>query len=112
VPDLSQTNWVPVAPAIRATTPLTTMEVFGNGYFRARQISPLTIPTPPLFIQLWTNDQVRISWSTNFPNLTLQFALTPLGPWTDLNLPVVIEGNLFVVYDRIGVLARFYRLRP
>jgi hypothetical protein len=105
-------NWTPVAVAIRATTTLTTMEVFGSGTFRVRQIPPSQIPTTQLYIQPWTNGLVRISWSTNFPNLTLQFSLTALGPWTDLGLPVTIEGNLFVVYDRVAVLPRFYRLRP
>jgi len=109
---LDSVNWTAVAPAIRATTPLTTMEVFGTVTFRVRQIPPSTLPTTPLSIQLWTNDLVRISWSTNFPNLTLQFGLSPLGPWTDLGLPVTIEGNVFVVYDRVAVLPRFYRLRP
>jgi hypothetical protein len=112
VADVSQSNWTAVGPPIRATTPLTTMEVSDTGVFRIRQIPPTSIPTTQLYIELWTNNLVRISWSTNFPNLTLQFALGPLGPWIDLNLPVAVEGDRFVVYDRIGVLPRFYRLRP
>jgi subtilisin-like proprotein convertase family protein len=112
VTDLSQTNGTPVGPPIRATTPVTTMEVSATGLFIVQQVPPTSIATTQLYIQLWTNNMVRISWSTNFPNLTLQFASSPLGPWIDVSLPVTIEGNRFVVYDVIGPAPRFYRLRP
>jgi hypothetical protein len=109
--DLSQTQWNLVA-TIRATTPLTTLEVTEPGFYRVTQISPSTIPTPRLSIQLWTNNLVRLYWPTTSPGFTLQFALSPIGPWIDLNLPVTIEVPNFVVYDTIGPLPRFYRLRP
>jgi len=108
---LTQAQWDIIA-TVRATTPLTTYEVFDPGFYRVTQVSPLIIPTPKLFIQLWTNNQVRLYWSTNSPGFTLQFALSPLGPWTDLSLPVNTEGPDFAVYDVIGPLPRYYRLRP
>ena len=63
-------------------------------------------------IQLWTNNLIRISWSTNFPNQTLQASVSPAGPWVNVNRPVFVEGNVFVVYDPVGTLPRYYRLIP
>ena len=107
---VGQTTWTPVQ-YIHATTPLTTLEVTPGGQYRVTQISIYTIPIPPLMIQLWTNNLVRLSWTNNFPGI-LQYANDPAGPWANLNLPVVVEGSDFVVYDVIGSRFRYYRLIP
>jgi len=73
-------------------------------------LSPNNLPGAPLQIQLWTNNQVRISWSSAFPNAILQFANSPFGPWLDANLPATLVGNQYVVFDVIRGAPRFYRL--
>jgi hypothetical protein len=114
--NIKQGNWAPVGPLITATTPLTTLEVprpvGGVGFYRVRQVSALTIPHPQLTIQLWPGNRLRIYWSTNFPNETLQYSTLPSGPWANLGLPVVVEGAEYVVYDGLGPGPRFYRLIP
>jgi hypothetical protein len=95
---------------VRATTPLTTALV-PPGTYTVTQVSIYTIVIPPLTIQLWTNNMVRISWPAPFLG-TLQYANDPVGPWADLNLPVVVEGPDFVVYDIIDSRFRYYRLIP
>jgi hypothetical protein len=107
---VGQIAWTPVQ-YVHATTPLTTAQVPPGGNYRVTQISIYTIPIPPLTIQLWTNNMVRISWTVTFPGI-LQYADDPAGPWTDLPLPVVVEGPDFVVYDVIGSRYRYYRLIP
>ena len=67
---------------------------------------------PPLYIQRWSNNQVRLYWSANFPDVTLQYALFLAGPWANLNLPVNLEPPDFAVYDTIGPTNKFYRLIP
>jgi hypothetical protein len=108
--DVGQTTFTPIR-YIRATTPLTTALVTPGGLYSVSQTTLNGIPIPPLYIQLWTNNLVRISWASTFPGI-LQYADSPLGPWTDLNLPVVVEGTDDVVYDVIGSRYRFYRLIP
>jgi subtilisin-like proprotein convertase family protein len=95
---------------VRATTPLTTA-LLPPGNYTVDQVSIYTIVIPKLTIQLWTNNMVRISWPATFPGI-LQYANDPTGPWADLNLPVVVEGPDFVVYDVIGSRFRYYRLIP
>ncbi len=104
------TNWI-AHDIVQATTPLSTYVVPDQTY-RARQISPNEVLHAPLTIKLWTNGLVRLSWPTSFPGKTLQYALSLGGPWANVNRPVVIEGNEFVVYDVIGSARRFYRLVP
>lgn len=108
-------NWQPVPGGlILATTPLTTFDVQGAGgnldIYRVVHLSPFNLPLEPLRIQLWTNNQVRISWSSTLTNAILQYADTPLGPWFNSNLPVVLIPPEFVVFDTIRKAARFYRL--
>lgn len=106
------TSWV------QATTPLTTFEVplplpnNGRGYYRVRQEVVPESFRPKLQIQLAGTNQVRLSWSVNFPGETLLGADSPLGPWFNTRLPVTVEGTDFVVYDLIGNLPRYYRLIP
>jgi hypothetical protein len=99
---------------IRATTPLTTFIVTGAagtvGSYQVIHISSLNLPLAPLQIQLWTNNQVRISWSNAFPFGILQFADSPLGPWSNANLPATLVAGQFVVFDTIGQVPRYYRL--
>jgi subtilisin-like proprotein convertase family protein len=95
---------------VQATTPLTTA-LLPPGTYTVEQISIYTIVIPQLTIQLWTNNMVRISWPVTFPGI-LQYAYDPAGPWADLNLPVVVEGADFVVYDVISSRFKYYRLIP
>ena len=99
---------------IHATTPLTTYLVTGAGagvgVYRIIHVDPATLPIGQLQIQLWTGNQVRISWSNAFPYGILQYATTPFGPWFDVNLPPVLIGTQYVVFDTIGTVPRYYRL--
>jgi hypothetical protein len=63
-----------------------------------------------LQIQLWTNNQVRISWSITYPNAILQYANSPFGPWFDANLPATLVGAEYIVFDNIREAPRYYRL--
>ncbi|HEY5911593.1 MAG TPA: hypothetical protein VJA21_13420, partial [Verrucomicrobiae bacterium] len=116
-PSLTPPVWSMVANGIiQATTPITTFEVpvpsGTNAAYRVVQIPASNLRAPALLIQLWTNNLVRISWPTAFPGETLQAAISPNGPWTNVNRPIGIEGGEFVVYDAIGTEPRFYRLIP
>jgi hypothetical protein len=99
---------------LRATTPLTTFLVSGAAgtmdIFRIVHISELNLPGGQLQIQLWTNNQVRISWSSAIVGGILQYADSPFGPWFNANLPVTLVGPQFVVFDTIGPIPRYYRL--
>jgi hypothetical protein len=111
----NQVNWQPVPGGlIHASTPLTTFIVPSSAgsldIYRVIHLSPNNLPGAPLQIQLWTNNQVRISWSSAFPNAILQYANSPFGPWFDANLPVNLVGNQYVVFDVIRQAPRYYRL--
>ncbi len=108
--DIGQTNWTPVH-YVRASTPLATAQVPIGGQYQVLQIALNSIPIPPLHIQLWTNDQVRIYWPATFPGI-LQFAYDPAGPWSDLPIPPTLEGPDAVVYDNLGSQSKYYRLIP
>jgi hypothetical protein len=99
---------------IHATTPLTTYLVTVSGAslatIRVVHIDPGTLPIGQLQIQLWTNNQVRLSWSSAFPYGIVQYANSLFGPWFDLNLPSTQIGARFVVFDTIGNVPRYYRL--
>jgi subtilisin-like proprotein convertase family protein len=108
-------NWQPVPGGlIHATTPLTTFIVQGAAgnldIYRIVHLSPRNLPTAPLQIQLWTNNQVRISWSITYPNAILQYANSPFGPWFDANLPATLVGAEYIVFDNIREAPRYYRL--
>ena len=108
-------DWQPVPGGlIVATTPLTTFVVSGAAgtlnQYRIVHISSLTPPLAPLQIQLWTNNQVRISWSSTVVGGILQYADSPLGPWFNASLPVTLVGAQYVVFDVIGAIPRYYRL--
>ncbi len=99
---------------VTATTTLTTFEVLPvptGGFYRIVQVYAFQ---PRLKIQLWSGNQVRISWSTIFPGYTLQYKLGLFGTWADVAFPpatgVFTEADEYVVYDPIGVAAKFYRL--
>jgi len=116
-PTLAPPAWVIVNNGlIRATTPLATFEVplppGRQGFYRVRQISAYMLPPIPMIIQPWPGNLLRISWSTAFAGETLQWAPSPAGPWSNVNLPVVIEGTEYVVYDPLGTEPRYYRLIP
>jgi hypothetical protein len=99
---------------VLATTPLSTFLIPTPGgtigTYRVIHLSSLNLPLAPLQIQLWTNNQVRIYWSSVFPNGILQYANSPLGPWFNANLPVTLVGAQYVVFDIIRPAPRYYRL--
>jgi subtilisin family serine protease/subtilisin-like proprotein convertase family protein len=103
--------WTNLAGVV-ATTPLATYEQIPalGGYYRIQQVPQLPVFMPVLSIQLWTNNLVRISWSTAFPGYTLQYSQGLPFFWIDSTLPVTVEGNQFVVYDVRGPTPRYYRL--
>lgn len=110
-------NWQPIPGGlIRATTPLSTFIIPTPGgtlgTYRVIHLSALNLPLAPLQIQLWTNNQVRIYWSSVYPNGILQYADSPLGPWFNANLPVTLVGATYVVFDIIRPAPRYYRLIP
>ena len=80
------------------------------GFYRTVQVY---YAQPKLAIQLWGTNQVRISWSTAFPGYTLQSKLGLFGTWVNAippaTVPVVI-GNMYVVYDTLGGVPKYYRL--
>jgi subtilisin-like proprotein convertase family protein len=94
-----------------ATTPLTTFEVLpaptGPAFFRIVQVFSYQ---PTLNIQLWTGNQVRLSWSTAYPGYTLQSELGLFGTWVNAGLAVTVVGNEYVAFDTIGPVPKYYRL--
>jgi hypothetical protein len=109
-------NWAPVSGFIRATTPLTTFEIVpllpGAHFYRIRHVSAFVGPAPTLFIQLWPGNQLRLSWSTNYPGETLQSSPSFRGPWSNVNRPVTIIGPEYVVFVPINPTPLYFRLVP
>jgi hypothetical protein len=106
------TNWTTEATVV-ATTPFPTFVGQHSGsFYRVIQVGNVPALQPRLTIKLWTNNLVRISWPKTFLGFTLQFTPNLTAKWTDLAppLPIVVEGNEFVVYDSRSSAARFYRL--
>jgi subtilisin-like proprotein convertase family protein len=117
-PTMNPPVWADTGAPVQATTPLTTFLVplppGGFGFYRVVQVPQNYLPQAQLFINLWTNNLVRLFWSTNFPNETLQYTTNSpaIGPWANVNRPVTIEINVFVVYDMLTPKPKFYRLIP
>ena len=65
---------------------------------------------PALKIQLWTGNQVRISWPTTATGYALQRSATVSAGYASPSLTVTVEGSENVVYDTRSSGARFYRL--
>jgi hypothetical protein len=65
---------------------------------------------PPLTIQRWPTNQVRLSWPTAYPGYTLQSELGLSGTWANSGLSVTTVGNEFVAFDAIGLVPKYYRL--
>jgi hypothetical protein len=65
---------------------------------------------PPLAIQFWTNNQVRLSWLTAFPGYTLQSEAGLSGVWSNASLSVTNVGIESVAFDTIGAGPKYYRL--
>jgi subtilisin-like proprotein convertase family protein len=96
---------------VTATTPLTTFEVVpvpdAPAFFRIVQVSSFY---PKLYIQTWSTNQVRVSWSTGYPDYTLQSKIGLFGAWSNAGLPLTIVGNDYVAFDAIGPDPKYYRL--
>jgi hypothetical protein len=65
---------------------------------------------PRLTIQLWTGNQVRLSWSTAYPGYTPQTKPGLFGTWANAGLTVTVVGNEFVAFDSRGAGPKYYRL--
>jgi hypothetical protein len=99
--------------SILATTPMTTyiVPLRTNGTYTVTDVSVPLTASPTLYIQLWTNDTVRLYWGTNYPGFTLEYTLSIGAPgWIVVNQPVGIEGANYVVYDTIINQPKYYRL--
>lgn len=71
----------------------------------------VNVPTPPaLKIQLWTGNQVRISWPTSAAGFSLLRSSNAGSGYTNPGLTVTVEGSENAAYDSRGAGARFYRL--
>ncbi|MCX6930999.1 MAG: hypothetical protein NT154_48530, partial [Verrucomicrobia bacterium] len=107
---VSAPAWTDIGSVV-ATTPLTTFEVLpapsGAAYYRIVQVSTTLLK---LSIQLWPVNQVRLSWSTDFPGYTLQSKIGLLGTWANAGRTVNTVGNEYVAFDVIGPGPKFYRL--
>ncbi len=94
-----------------ATTPLTTFEVLPVPNLPAfYQVVQVFSDRPMLHIELWSTNQVRLSWSTVYPGYTLQSEIGLTGTWADAGLPVNLVGNEYVAFDTIGPEPKYYRL--
>jgi subtilisin-like proprotein convertase family protein len=96
-----------------ATTPLTTFEVLPMpvpSELTNYQIIQVSSSQPTLNIQLYSTNQVRLSWPTAYIGYTLQSSPSLFGPWTNAGLAVTVVGNEFVAYDNIGSGPKYYRL--
>ena len=65
---------------------------------------------PPVRAQLSTGNTIRFSWPTSATGFVLQSTASLSGGWTDVTLPVNIDGNDYVVTDTIGSSNKFCRL--
>jgi sugar lactone lactonase YvrE len=65
---------------------------------------------PPIKIQPWTGNQMRISWPTWAIGYALQRSTSVTGGYSNPGLTVTTEGSENAAYDTVGTGARFYRL--
>jgi hypothetical protein len=65
-----------------------------------------------LLIQFWPPNQLRLSWSTNYPGETLQSSPFFNGPWSNVNRPVNIIGPDYVVFVPLSPTPLYFRLVP
>ncbi|HWQ90606.1 MAG TPA: LamG-like jellyroll fold domain-containing protein, partial [Clostridia bacterium] len=66
---------------------------------------------PPMTIQPWTGNQVRISWPTSFTGYTIEQSSSIPNGWAASGLAVTVEGNENVAYAPTMGSAQFYRLK-
>ncbi len=71
---------------------------------------PLPTQPPPLTIQKWTANQLRIAWPASATGYTLQKSATLPGGWGNAGLAVTTEGGESVSYTPASASAQFYRL--
>ena len=98
---------------VLATTPLATALVPfpTNGFYTvAPEVTP-AILRPPLYIAVAPGNQLRISWPLTFSGFTLQSSPAINPPvWSNVNLPVTVEGSYWVVYLPMPSTTTFFRL--
>jgi hypothetical protein len=99
---------------VTATTTFSTYEVVPvppPGFFRVVQVAAFQ---PKLNIQLAPGNQIRVSWSTAFPDYTLQSKDGVMGTWSAVAMPPATSSpavdHEFLLFDPVGVSPRFYRL--
>jgi hypothetical protein len=66
---------------------------------------------PPVGAQLSTGNTIRFSWPTSASGFGLQSTANLPGGWTDVTLPISIDGTDNVVTDTIGGGNKYYRLQ-
>jgi N-acetylneuraminic acid mutarotase len=72
----------------------------------------LYTPPAPLLSILGSAGNVTLSWSTNFPGLTLeQSGLLPTESWSLVSPAPVVSGANYVVTNSLGNSNQFYRVR-
>jgi hypothetical protein len=108
-------TWTPIS-FIRATTPLTTYEITpllpGSHFYRVIHASAFVGPGPTLLIQFAPPNQLRLSWSTNYPGEILQSSPSFNGPWSNVNRPVTVIGPDYVVFVPLSPTPLYFRLVP
>lgn len=77
----------------------------------AAEVTSLAAVRPPLRIQSWTNNQVRISWPTLYSSFTLQQSASVSGGWTDWSSSIATEGSENAVYVSTATGPLFFRLK-
>jgi len=110
VASIATPNIVTNVASVTATTPLSTFEVVPaptTGFFQIIQVFSYQ---PTLTIEPWTGNQVRLSWSTAYPNFAVQRQPALFGVWTIPGLTVTQVGGRYVAYDSILPVQQYYRL--
>ena len=100
------TNILATTPVATALVPMPT-----NGtYVITPAVTPATL-RPPLYIAVAPANRLRISWPLGFTGFTLQSSPSLTPPvWSNVNVPVTVEGNFWVVYVPLPTGVTFYRL--
>jgi Concanavalin A-like lectin/glucanases superfamily len=73
----------------------------------------LTAPSlqPPLTIQRWTGNQIRISWPTSFADFGIEQSSAVSGGWGPSGLSVTVEGSENAAYAPTTTSPQFFRLK-
>jgi len=95
---------------------LTNVTLAGSDYLDPvatnSDITTITTELPLLSVAALPNQQVALSWLTNFPRFFLQYvpALTSSNTWTDVSTSKVNSNGQYIVTESAGSNRRFYQL--